>query len=483
MENKTLMTDLYELTMAQTYYLEGLKEEKAYFDVFFRRNPFQGGYAIFGGLSEIIEYVKNFHYTEEEIEYLRSLNLFQEKFLTYLKDLEFKGDIDAVPNGTIIFPNEPVITVKSDIITAQLLETALLSCFNHGSLVTTAAKRITSEAKDVPVMEFGARRSRGIDSAMEASKYSFIGGCVGTSNTLAGMKFNIPVLGTMAHSLITEKESEYEAFLSYAKANPTNCVFLVDTYNTLKSGIPNAIKVANDYLKPNGYPFKGIRIDSGDLAYLSKEARKMLDKAGYKDTKICLSNSLEEFMIRDLQEQGACMDSLGVGDNIAASKERMDGVYKLSAIEKENQVIPKIKVSDASYKTTNPGHKKFYRFYSKETGYALGDVIALSSEVIPEDFYTLTHPVETWKTTDLENYQVREMKVPIFREGKCVYQEPTLQESQKYCEEEYQSIYPEVTRIKKPHEYYVDLSDELRELKNELIHKTTKNWKKPREGA
>jgi nicotinate phosphoribosyltransferase len=481
MENKTIMTDFYELTMAQTYFNEGKKDEEVYFDIFFRKNPFEGGYTLSGGLDETINYINNFKFSDSDIEYLRSLGNFNEEFLNYLKDLKFKGDIYAVPDGTVVFPNEAVLTVKCDIITAQLLETALLANFNHGSLVTTAAKRITNEArngdKKIPVMEFGARRARGIDSAIEASKCAYIGGCVGTSNTLAGKRYGIPVLGTMAHSLVTEMEDEYEAFLGYAKSNPDNCVFLVDTYDTLRSGIPNAIRVANDYLKPNGYKFKGIRIDSGDLAYLSKEARKMLDEAGYNDATICLSNGLDEFTIRDLLEQGAVIDSIGAGDNIAAPKERVGGVYKLVAVEKDGEAIPRIKVSNDSSKTINPGYKKVYRFYDKETGYALGDVIALNSEKIQKDKFTLVHPVETWKKTQLENYDVRELLEAIFVDGELVYNDPTIKEKQAYAEKEFNTLYPEVRRINKPHEYYVDLTDKLRELKNELISSHTNNEK------
>lgn len=470
MENKTLMTDFYELTMAQTYFDQGKQDEEVYFDIFFRKNPFNGGYTISGGLEENINYIKNFNFNKKEINYLRSLNQFSEKFLNYLETLKFEGDIYSVPDGTVVFPNETVLTVKAPIIMAQLLETALLANFNHASLVTTAAKRITNEAGDIPVMEFGARRARGIDSAVEASKYAYIGGCCGTSNTLAGMKYNIPVLGTMAHSLITESNDEYQAFLNYAKSNKDNCVFLVDTYDTLKSGIPNAIKVANDYLKPNGLKFKGIRIDSGDLAYLSKKTRKLLDEAGYTETGICLSNGLNEYTIRDLKLQGAFINSLGVGDNIAASKERVGGVYKLVATIEDNREIPKIKVSNDSIKTINPGHKKVYRFYDKKEGYALGDLLALSDEVIPSDKYTLIHSLETWKQKELTNYQVRDLLVPIFKDGQLVYQTPNIEETKAYCNDEFNTLYEEIKRIDNPHEYYVDLSDKLRKLKEELIN-------------
>lgn len=470
MENKTLMTDFYELTMAQTYFDQGKQDEEVYFDIFFRKNPFNGGYTISGGLEENINYIKNFNFNKKEINYLRSLNQFSEKFLNYLETLKFEGDIYSVPDGTVVFPNETVLTVKAPIIMAQLLETALLANFNHASLVTTAAKRITNEAGDIPVMEFGARRARGIDSAIEASKYAYIGGCCGTSNTLAGMKYNISVLGTMAHSLITESNDEYQAFLNYAKSNRDNCVFLVDTYDTLKSGIPNAIKVANDYLKPNGLKFKGIRIDSGDLAYLSKKTRKLLDEAGYTETGICLSNGLNEYTIRDLKLQGAFINSLGVGDNIAASKERVGGVYKLVATIEDNREIPKIKVSNDSIKTINPGHKKVYRFYDKKEGYALGDLLALSDEVIPNDKYTLIHPLETWKQKELTNYQVRDLLVPIFKDGQLVYQTPNIEETKAYCNDEFNTLYEEIKRIDNPHEYYVDLSDKLRKLKEELIN-------------
>ena len=472
--NKSLVTDFYELTMAQTYFNAGKKDEIAYFDIFFRKNPFNGGYTISGGLDETIDFINNFGFNEEDISYLRSLNTFSEEFLEYLSNLKFKGDIYAVRDGEVVFPNEPVLIVRSDIITAQLLETSLLANFNHSSLVLTASKRITNEAGNIPVMEFGARRARGIDSSIEASKYSYIGGCSGTSNTYAGKKYNIPVMGTMAHSLVTECEDEYEAFLNYAKSNPNNSLFLVDTYDTLRSGVVNAIRVADDYLKPNGYPFKGIRIDSGDLAYLSKEARKMLDKAGYRDTKICLSNGLNEYTIAELIKQGASFDSLGVGDNIAASLDRVGGVYKLSAIEENGRIIPKMKLSNESIKTTNPGFKKVYRFYDKDSGFAIGDVITLDDEVVSDFEYTLVHPIETWKKKRITNYYKKELLVPIFLNGNLVYDRESIESSKKFCDNEFNTIYPEVIRLSNPHEYYVDLSDKLRELKNNIIDKYSK---------
>ena len=422
-----------------------------------------------------IDYIKNFTITEEDIGLLRRTGNFSEEFLTYLKDLKFNGDLFAVPDGTPVFPNEPVITVRANVIEAQLIETALLTCFNHGALVTTAAKRITDAACNIPIMEFGARRARGIESANDASKYAYVGGCVGTSNVMAGMKNDIPILGTMAHSLVCDAESEYKAFLDYAKSNPNNCVFLVDTYDTLKSGIPNAIRVAKEYLIPNGLPFKGIRIDSGDLAYLSKEARKMLDEAGFPDAKICLSNGLDERTIRSLKDQGACFDSLGVGDNIAASKERLGGVYKLVAVEEDGEINPRIKVSNDTIKTINPAYKKVYRFYDKDTGYALGDVLVLNDEKKPKGKYTLVNPVEEWKTTTLEDYDVRELQELIFLDGEQVYEVPSVQERKDYCASQFETLYPEVKRDTNPHEYYVDLSKKLLKLKKKMILKAQQN--------
>lgn len=472
--NKTMMTDFYELTMAQTYFEAGKKDEVAYFDVFFRKNPFEGGYTISNGLDNIIEYINNFKFTNEDIEYLRQTGSFTEEFLEYLKDLKFTGDIYAVPDCTPVFPNEPVITIKAPIIEAQIIETAVLAHFNHGSLVSTATKRITNEAKGIPVMEFGARRARGVDSAIEASKYAYIAGCCGTSNVYAAKKYDIPAMGTMAHSMIQAFDSEYEAFLAYAKSNPNNAVFLVDTYDTLKSGIPNAIRVAKEYLIPNGYKFKGIRIDSGDLIYLSKAARQMLDDAGFHDATICLSNGLNEYTIRDFINKGAVIDSIGAGDNIAASKERVGGVYKLVAIEKDGKIIPKVKVSGDTVKTTNPGYKKVYRFYDQDTHKVLGDVVAVHDEEISKNKYTLVSERDPWKKTKLEDYYVRELQIPIFVNGKQVYDEPDITARKRYCDEEFETLTDRITDVSNPHTYYVDLSEKEKELKEYMLYEATK---------
>lgn len=472
MENLTMIIDFYEFTMGQTYFDKGEIDKIAYFDVFFRKNPFNGGYTISGGLDNIISYIQNFHLSKEDILYLKNTNSFSDEYLEYLQNLRFTGDIYAVPDGTVIFPNEPIITVKAPIIEAQLIETALLLYFNSNSLYTTASKRIVNAAEGKKVMEFGARRARGDISSLEVAKCAFISGCIGTSNTLAAMKYQIPALGTMAHSLVCDSDNEYQAFLEFAKSNPNNCMFLVDTYDTLKSGIPNAIKVANEYLKPNNLEFKGIRIDSGDLAYLSKEARKMLDEAGYFDAKICLSNSLNERKIKNLIEEKACFDSIGVGDNIAAANDIVGGVYKLSATEEDGIITPKIKISDSKIKTTNPHYKKVYRFYDQNTGFALGDVITIYDEEIPEDLYTLINPTDEYRQKTLKNYYVRELQVPIFINGKLVYRAPSIFESQKYCEKEFATMYPEIKRTSNPHVYYVDLSKRLLELKKDLIQES-----------
>ncbi len=467
--NLAMLTDFYEFTMSQAFFEAGDKDKKVYFDVFFRTNPLESGYTISAGLGDIINFVKNFHYTEADINYLRSTGEFSEEFLGYLKTLRFNGDIWAIPEGTPIFPNEPVITVRANIIEAQLLESLMLAYFNQGSLIATSTKRITNAAGIIPTSDFGLRRGHG-EGTINGSKYAMIAGCASTSNTLAGELNGVKISGTMAHDLIQFYKDDYKAFMVYAKANPNNCVFLVDTFNTLKKGVPAAIRVAKEFLIPNGYPFKGIRIDSGDLAYLSKEARKMLDAEGFTDTKIFLTNGLDEKKINSLKQQGACFDAIGAGDNVLAPKERMNGVYKLVAVEENGVPEPRIKISGDAIKTTNPGYKKVYRFYDKETGYALGDVVALADEIIPLDHYTLISPTEEWKTTDLKDYEVKELQVPIFEQGKLVYQVPTVMESAQYCAEEFGKLYPEVKRDIKPHGYYVDLSKKLLELKKQLLN-------------
>lgn len=468
--NLTMMTDLYELTMSQAYFKAGKKDEIAVFDAFYRKNPLDGGYGLMGGVDKIIDFIKNIKFTSEDIEYLRGTGQFTEDFLEYLRNFKFTGSIYAVPDGTPIFANEPIVTVKAPIIEAQIIETILLSYLNANIMYTTAARRVVEAAKGIGIMEFGARRALGPEAAVDASKCAIIAGCVGTSNVLAGLEYNVPVMGTMAHSLVTEADSEYEAFLNYAKAYPNNCVLLVDTYDVLKSGVPNAIKIAKEYLEPNGYKLKGIRIDSGDLAYLSIEAKKMLVEAGLDDVKICLSNGLNERTIKSLILQGAVIDSIGLGDNIVLpDKARVGCVYKNVAIKHGDDFVSRIKVSNDAAKAITPGFKKVYRFYERETGYALGDVIALHNEKIPKDKYTLIDPLNEHNTLTIKNYIVRELQQPIFENGELVYNDPVLKDKQEYCNNEMKTLYPEVKRLENPHGYYVDLTKKLLKLKKELI--------------
>lgn len=470
-ENETMFVDYYEITMSQAYYDNNIQDDVVVFDVFFRKNPFDGGYSIMGGLDEIIEHIRNFNITDDDIRFLRDKKVFSEKHLDYLKRLKFSGDIYAIPDGTPIFPNGPVMTVRARATEAHFIETALLNNFNHASLITTKAKRVVNAAGGIPIMEFGARRGNGIKGATTASKYSIIGGCVSSSNTLAGEIFDLSLSGTMAHAFIEMFPSEYEAFLAYAKSFPNNTTLLVDTFNVLKSGIPNAIRVHKEYLEPNGLALKAIRIDSGDLAYLTKEARRMLDEAGLTETKICVSNGLDEFKIESLLKQGACIDSLGVGENIINPKEIFGGVYKLVSVMKDGKYIPKIKVSDDPAKTINPAFKRVYRFYDKETGYALGDVITLHDEVVDKHEYILINPMCPTQTKTINNYEVRELQVPIFIGGKLVYNQPSILERQSYCDSEFKTLYPEVTRLMNPHGYYVDLSSNLLKLKQQMVKK------------
>lgn len=470
MENKTMMTDLYELTMAQTYFDSGEKDKEVLFDAFFRREPLEAGYAVMAGLDNIIEYIKNLKFTDKDIEYLRELGLFSDAFLDYLSNFKFTGDIYAIPDGTPVFRSEPLITVRAPIIEAQIIETAILSYLNAAICYSTAARKVVEAAGDIKVMEFGARRAFGPDAAVEASKCAYLSGVAGTSNVLAGKKYNIPVMGTMAHSLIQQADSEYEAFLNFAKSYPNNCVLLVDTYDTLKTGIPNAIRVAKEFLIPNGFKLKGVRIDSGDLAYLSKEAKKMFIEAGLDDVQICLSNGLKPETIKGLIDQGAVVNSIGLGDNIVApDNARVGCVYKNVAVIKEGEIVPKIKISSDAIKTINPGLKKVYRFYDKESGYAIADLIALYDEVIPEDEYVLIDPADETNRQKISNYIVRELHEKVFESGEYVYETKTLEDSREYCEEQMQTIYPEVKRIHNPHKHYVDLSEKLLNTKKEMI--------------
>lgn len=415
-----LVADFYEYTMANGYFNKNMQDRIAYFDVFFRKVPDEGGYAIVAGLEQIINYIRNLSFDEEDISYLRKQNKFSEEFLNYLENFRFTGDIWAIPEGTVVFPNEPLITVKAPIIQAQLLETMLLLTTNHQSLIATKTSRIVKEAQGRPVMEFGARRAHGINAAVEGARAAIIGGAVGTSCTLSAKEFNVPASGTMAHSWIQSFDSEYEAFKAYAELYPDDCTFLIDTYNTIESGLPNAIKVFNEVLKPKGYRPKAVRLDSGDLAYLSKKVRKILDEAGYEDCKICATNSLDEYLIKSLIEQDAKIDLFGVGENLITAKSEpvFGGVYKLVAIEEEKKITPKIKVSENTAKVTNPSFKKVYRFYDNETKKAIADVITLADEIIDEREYMIFDPQNPWKKKVLKDYSIRLLQEKIFEERK-----------------------------------------------------------------
>lgn len=471
-EHVTLLADFYEFSMAYAYYKQNRQNDIVYFDLFTRKHPDHNGYLIFNGLTRIIDAVKNFKFTEEELEYLRQEGFDDDGFIDYLRNINLNLDIYAVPDGTVMFKNEPLLTIRGPIIECQLVETLFLLSVNYSSLITTKASRIVHAAQGRAILEFGARRAQGYDAAVEGARCAVIGGCVATSNTLTGFQYGVNVTGTIAHSYVQLFETEYEAFLSYAKVHPDNCILLVDTYNTLKSGVPNAIKVAKEFLIPNGYKLKSIRLDSGDLAYLSKEARKMLDEAGLHDTQISASNSLNEEVIDDLIAQDAKIDAFGVGENLitSASSPVIGGVYKIVADENDDGSIrPLIKISDNVEKVTNPGFKRTYRFYDKETRKAMADYIALHHEVIPEDEITIFDPVAPWKKKTLTNYDVRELQVPIFLQGKLVYEVPSLEETIEYTKSELNSMWEEVLRLKFPHQYYVDLSQELFDLKNNLI--------------
>lgn len=477
--NLTLLTDLYELTMMQGYYEKG-QNENVIFDVFFRQNPCNNGYSVCAGLDQVIDYIKNLHFTYDDVDYLRGLGIFEEDFLHYLSGFHFSGDIYAIPEGTVVFPKEPLLKVVAPIMEAQLVETAILNIINHQSLIATKTSRIVFAANGDGIMEFGLRRAQGPDAGLYGARAAMIGGCVGTSNVLAGQMFDVPVMGTHAHSWIMSFPDEYTAFKTYAEMYPDNCTLLVDTYDTLKSGVPNAIRVFQEF-KDAGKPLikYGIRLDSGDLAYLSKEARKMLDEAGFPEATICASNDLDEFLLHDLKMQGAAIDSWGVGTNLITSKDcpSFGGVYKLAAIQnEEGEFVPKIKISENTEKITNPGNKTIYRIYEKASGKIKADLICFADEVIdPKQNLLLFDPMDTWKKTKLAGgtYTVREILLPIFKNGECLYKSPTLKEIAAYCREEKDTLWDETKRLFYPHRVYVDLSQKLYAVKQSLLDQMT----------
>lgn len=473
--NMSMLMDFYELTMSNGYFLDGVGDKIAYFDVFFRKVPEGGGYAIMAGLEQVIEYVQGLKFDKDDIDYLTGLNIFDEKFLNYLANFKFTGSIYAIPEGTLIFPGEPIITIKAPVKEAQLLETMILLTINHQSLIATKTSRIVRAADGRPVMEFGSRRAQGCDGAMYGARASYIGGAAATAAAIVGEEFGIPVAGTMAHSWVQFYEDEYTAFKKYSELYPDNSVLLVDTYSVLDSGVPNAIRVAKEVLEPMGKRLKGIRLDSGDMAYLTRKARKMLDDAGLEDCQIVASNSLDEHTITSLLLQGAQIDSFGVGERLITSKAEpvFGGVYKLAAVEnEEGQIIPRIKISENPEKITNPGFKKVYRFFDRDTHKALADVITMADEEINEkEPYTIFDPVYTWKKKTLTNYYVQELQEEIFRDGELVYTKPSLEEIRNYAQVQLDNLWDEIKRFKNPHTYYVDLSQKLWDVKTNLIKK------------
>ena len=479
--NLTLLTDLYELTMMQGYFREKDANETVIFDAFYRTNPDGNAFSICAGLEQVIDYVKNLHFDDADIEYLRGLGIFDEDFLEYLHNFKFSGNIYAIPEGTVVFPREPLVKVIAPIMEAQLVETAILNIINHQSLIATKTSRIVFAARGDGIMEFGLRRAQGADAGTYGARAAMIAGCIGTSNVLAGKLFDVPVKGTHAHSWIMSFPDEYTAFKAYADLYPEGCTLLVDTYDTLKSGVPNAIRVFQEMKDAGISPRKlGIRLDSGDLAYLSKKARKMLDAAGFEEATICASNDLDEYLIHDLKMQGAAIDSWGVGTNLITSKDcpSFGGVYKLAAIQNKNgEFEPKIKLSENTEKITNPGNKTIYRVYEKETGKIKADLICFADETFDESQdLLLFDPLETWKKTKLAGgtYTMREMLIPIFKNGECIYTSPSVTEIAEYCKQEKDSLWDETKRLFYPHRVYVDLSQRLYDVKKALLDQAHK---------
>lgn len=470
--NLTMLTDFYEITMANGYFQSGVVEDIAYFDMFFRKIPDGGGYAVMAGVEQMVDYFNNLKFTDKDIEFLRSKGSFCEEFLEYLRNFKFVCDVWAVPEGTPVFPHEPLITVRGPVIQAQFVETMILLIVNHQSLIATKANRIVRAAQGRPVMEFGTRRAHGATAAVYGARAAYIGGCTGTACTIADRDYGISALGTMAHSWVQMFDSEYEAFKRYAEIYPDNCIFLVDTYNVLKSGVPNAIRV----FKEMNLKKIGIRIDSGDVAYLTKKARKMLDDAGFENCVITVSNSLDEYIIRDIILEGAKIDSFGVGERLITAKSEpvFGGVYKLVALEEKGTIIPKIKISENVEKITNPGFKTFYRLYDKTNHKALADVITVDGETVPaRDEYEIFDPNAIWKRKKLANFYAKNMRVQLFDKGECVYECPDIEEIKTYCAEQIATLWDETLRFENPQTYYVDLSQKLWDIKHELIKKFT----------
>lgn len=472
-ETYALLCDFYELTMSNGYFINGFSDKIAYFDVFFRKVPDGGGFAIAAGLEQVIEYIENLRFSKDDIKYLKDLHMFSDSFLEYLSNFRFTGDIYAVPEGTPVFPNEPIITVKAPVIEAQIIETFILLSINHQSLIATKANRIVRAARGRIVLEFGSRRAQGADGAVLGARAAFIAGCEGTACAMTDKLYGVPAGGTMAHSWIQMFDSEYEAFKTYCELYPNNSTLLVDTYNVLKSGVPNAIRAFKEVLLPRGITKCAIRLDSGDMTYLSKKAREILDKAGLTECKIVASNALDEYIISDLISQGACIDIFGVGERLITSKSEpvFGGVYKLCAIEGENgDVIPKIKLSENVTKITNPHFKKVYRLFENESGKAIADQLCVYDETIDQTKeLELFDPEATWKRKIITDFTAKELLVPIFIEGKKVYKVPTIRETREYCKEQIASLWDEVKRFEFPHEYYVDLSQRLWDIKHKLI--------------
>lgn len=470
--NLTMLADFYEFTMANGYLENDMEEKIAYFDMFFRSIPDDGGYAIMAGVEQLIEYFNHLKFSDDDLEFFKSKKIFSEKFIDYLRDFQFTCDVWAIPEGTPIFPREPLVVVRGPVVQAQLVETMILLTINHQSLIATKANRIVRAADGRKVIEFGSRRAQGYGGAILGARAAYIGGCVGTANTIVDRDYNIPAMGTMAHSWVQMFDSEEEAFRAYAKVYPSSCTLLVDTYNTITSGIPNAIKIFNEEVVPKGFRPKGIRIDSGDIAYLSKEARKMLDDGGFPDVEIMASSSLDEFVIKDLITQGARVDSFGVGERLITAKSEpiFGGVYKLVALEDEDGIQPKIKISNNVEKITTPGFKQIYRLFDKTSNKALADVLTLHDEKIEEtDSYEIFHPLFTWKRKTITNFYAKPLLEQIFKDGQCIYKNPNIEEIRDYCKAQIDTLWEEVKRFERPHEYFVDLSLDLWTIKDSLL--------------